>query len=106
MTWNPPAPRIGDSVDRRASYQLEYRARRADGEYRNMLATTNPRYVRRQVVDIARQKLESVGSLASGINNLLAGVLGQAELVAAKLADGAAPEAELRKNRGNGQTRL
>jgi len=33
------------SVDRRASYQVEYRARRADGEYRNMLATTNPRYV-------------------------------------------------------------
>ena len=34
-----------EGVDRRAGYQLEYRARRADGEYRHMLGTTAPRYI-------------------------------------------------------------
>ncbi len=48
----------------------------------------------------ARQKLESVGTLASGIahdfNNLLGGILAQAELGLADLADGSNPEAELK----------
>ena len=51
----------------------------------------------------ARQKLESVGMLASGIahdfNNLLGGVLAQAELGLADLAAGSNPEAELKSVR-------
>jgi two-component system, cell cycle sensor histidine kinase and response regulator CckA len=54
---------------------------------------------RAQEESFARQKLESVGTLASGIahdfNNLLGGVLAQAELGLAELAAGSNPEAEL-----------
>ena len=106
-----------EGVDKRASYQVEYRARRADGEYRHMLGTTSPRYVadvyagqvgtiiditdvkRRQDEDLARQKLESLGTLANGIahdfNNLLGGILSQAELASAELAEGTSPETEI-----------
>jgi PAS domain S-box-containing protein len=106
-----------DAVNRRASYQLEYRARRADGEYRHMLGTTAPRYIggeyaghmgsviditdlkRRQEQNVARQKLESVGMLANGIahdfNNLLGSVLAQSELGLAGLAAGESPKDEL-----------
>jgi PAS domain S-box-containing protein len=106
-----------EGVDRRASYQLEYRARRADGEYRNMLGTTSPRYAgnmylgqagsvvdvtdlkRRQDEGLARQKLESVGALASGIahdfNNLLGSVLAQAELGLEDSDSGVSPKEEL-----------
>jgi PAS domain S-box-containing protein len=49
---------------------------------------------------VARQKLESVGTLASGIahdfNNLLGGVLVQAELALGELAAGSNPEEELK----------
>jgi PAS domain S-box-containing protein len=105
------------SVESRTSYQLEYRARRADGEYRSMLSTTRPRYVgnqyagqmgsviditelkRRSEEDFARQKLESVGVLANGIahdfNNLLGSVLAQAELAQAEISSGANPVEEL-----------
>jgi PAS domain S-box-containing protein len=55
---------------------------------------------RSQQEDFARQKLESVGALASGIahdfNNLLGGVLAQAELGLGELAAGSNPEAELK----------
>jgi nitrogen-specific signal transduction histidine kinase len=48
----------------------------------------------------ARQKLESLGTLASGIahdfNNLLGGVLAQAELALGELAAGSRPEDELK----------
>jgi PAS domain S-box-containing protein len=48
---------------------------------------------------LARQKLESVGTLASGIahdfNNLLGGVLAQADLALAELRAGSSPEEEL-----------
>ena len=54
---------------------------------------------RAQEEAVARQKLESVGRLASGIahdfNNLLGGVLAQAELGLSELAAGSNPEAEL-----------
>ena len=105
------------SVESRSSYQLEYRARRVDGEYRSMLSTTRPRYVgnryagqtgsvidvtelkRRSEEDFARQKLESVGVLANGIahdfNNLLGSVLAQADLALAEIASGASPVEEL-----------
>jgi len=55
---------------------------------------------RAQKEDFARQKLESVGTLANGIahdfNNLLGGVLAQAELGLGELAAGSNPEAELK----------
>ena len=110
-----------DSVNKKAVYQIEYRVRRADGEYRNMVGTTSPRYIggvyagqvgtviditdlkRRQEKDLARQKLESLGTLAGGIahdfNNLLGGVLSQIELAECELADGKSPESEIRSIR-------
>lgn len=106
-----------EAVDRRTSYEIEYRARRADGEYRHMLGTTSPRYVgnsyaghvgsviditdlkRRQEQDAARQKWESLGTLAAGIahdfNNLMGGILAQAELAQAELADGTSADAKI-----------
>ena len=53
---------------------------------------------------LARQKLESVGTLASGIahdfNNLLGGVLAQAELALGELAAGSRRVEELKAIRG------
>jgi PAS domain S-box-containing protein len=58
---------------------------------------------REQEESLARQKLESLGTLASGIahdfNNLLGGVLAQAELAAAQLAAGSYPNDELKQIR-------
>jgi PAS domain S-box-containing protein len=55
---------------------------------------------RAQEETVARQKLESVGTLANGIahdfNNLLGGVLAQTELALAELAAGSSPEGELK----------
>ena len=55
---------------------------------------------RSQEEALARQKLESVGTLASGIahdfNNLLGGVLAQADLALAEYASGASPTAPLK----------
>jgi PAS domain S-box-containing protein len=54
---------------------------------------------RAQAESFAKEKLESIGMLASGIahdfNNLLGGMLGQAELALWQLAAGANPEEEL-----------
>jgi PAS domain S-box-containing protein len=54
---------------------------------------------RAQMEAFARQKLESLGTLASGIahdfNNLLGAVLAQAELASAELAAGTPPDQEL-----------
>ena len=107
-----------DAVNRRVGYQVEYRARRADGEYRHMLSTASPRYVGheyaghvgslvdvtdlklRQQEDLTRRKWETIGALASGIahdfNNLLGGVLAQAELALEELATGSSPHGELK----------
>jgi PAS domain S-box-containing protein len=58
---------------------------------------------RAQAESFARQKLESLGTLASGIahdfNNLLGGVLAQAELADAELAAGSSPQQELKEIR-------
>jgi nitrogen-specific signal transduction histidine kinase/ActR/RegA family two-component response regulator len=58
---------------------------------------------RAQAESLSRQKLESLGTLASGIahdfNNLLGGVLAQAELAAAEIAAGSDPRQELREIR-------
>ncbi|HEY6339877.1 MAG TPA: ATP-binding protein [Bryobacteraceae bacterium] len=61
------------------------------------LDVTEMRRAQRETFE--RQKLESVGTLASGIahdfNNLLGGVLAQAELAMGELAGGTPPEGEL-----------
>jgi two-component system, cell cycle sensor histidine kinase and response regulator CckA len=104
---------ISESFDRRRYCQLEYRLRRADGEYRCVLCNGVPRFERdgsfagylgglTDITDLkrsheaalARQKLESIGVLASGIahdfNNLLGGILADAELLQTELANNSA----------------
>lgn len=109
------------SFDARDSFRMEYRLRRADGEYRWVLDDGVPRFATGGVfvgyigscIDIsnlkraheehlAKQKLETVGSLASGIahdfNNILSGVLANSEVALAELA-GASPTQELERIR-------
>jgi two-component system CheB/CheR fusion protein len=110
------------SFHARHSFQMEYRARRADGEYRWLLDNGVPCFEADGVfvgyigscIDItdlkrtheehlAKQKLETVGTLAGGIahdfNNLLGGVLANSELALAELASGANPADELQRIR-------
>ena len=110
-------------VDARQNFQIEYRARRADGKYRCLLGNAVPRlgsdgsfegYIG-SCVDItdlklaheerlAEQKLETVGMLAGGIahdfNNLLGGVLAYSDLVLAELASGSGPAEGVQNIRG------
>jgi two-component system cell cycle sensor histidine kinase/response regulator CckA len=110
------------AFDARRSFQTEGRLRRADGEYRCVLATGAPRFETGSVflgyigscLDItdlkhahhkhlAEQKLETVGALAGGIahdfNNLLGGVLAHSELALTELASGSNPVEELQNIR-------
>ena len=108
------------SFDTRRRYQIEYRARRADGAYRWILDCGDPLlgpggefqgYIG-SCVDItdlklaqeavlSRQKLESVGLLAAGIahdfGNLMAGVISCADLALSEVADGSAASEEVQK---------
>jgi PAS domain S-box-containing protein len=91
---------------------LEYRLRRADGEYRTMMCRGVPRFEpggtfvgyigsviditelkRNQEEAIAREKLESLGVLAAGIahdfNNLLASILANSQLLTSELNENA-----------------
>jgi PAS domain S-box-containing protein len=110
------------SFDARRSFQIEYRLRRADGEYRWLLSKGIPRFEPSGVfvgyigsclditdlksaheAHVARRNMETVGTLASGIahdfNNLLGGVLASAELALAELSEGSEPAKELRRIR-------
>lgn len=98
------------SFDVRRNFQMEYRLRRADGEYRWLIDKGVPRFEPGGVFagyigscvditdiklaheeDLNRQKLETVGLLASGIahdfNNLLGVVLANTELALAEMAE-------------------
>jgi two-component system cell cycle sensor histidine kinase/response regulator CckA len=98
------------SFNARRFCQIEYRLRRADGEYRSILCSGVPRYEPRgafagytascmDITDLKRdqehvlatQKLESLGVLAGGIahdfNNLLGSILAESELMMEDLAD-------------------
>jgi PAS domain S-box-containing protein len=102
---------------------LEYRLRRADGEYRWISCSGVPRWsadgafagyiascvdvtdVKRAQLDaFDQQKLESMRLLAGGIahdlNNLLSAIQAQAELVEAEAAAGLSPEIAIRRLRG------
>jgi PAS domain S-box-containing protein len=110
------------SLEPRENCELEYRLRRADGEYRDILCTGVPRFGQSHsfkgyiasCIDLteikrteeearARHNLESLGVLAGGIahdfNNLLGGALAYVELAEAQVEQGVSPKEELQQIR-------
>ena len=110
---------VRDCLAKKRGNSIEHRIARPNGDLRTLSCTSEVLVdeegmpvrlfgtcqdvtdVRReQEESFARQKLESVGTLAGGIahdfNNLLGGVLGQAELALMELEMGSAPEEELK----------
>jgi two-component system, cell cycle sensor histidine kinase and response regulator CckA len=110
---------IKDSLERKVGHSIEYQLALSGGDLRTISCTwevsvddagapvrifgtcqdiTESR--RAQAEAFARQKLESIGVLASGIahdfNNLLGAVLAQTELAIAELAAGSRPDEELK----------
>ncbi|HTS63745.1 MAG TPA: ATP-binding protein [Candidatus Acidoferrales bacterium] len=110
------------SLAARGACRMEYRLRRADGQYRYIMCTGVPRlepdgafggYIA-SCLDLTdmklaqeeaaeRQNLESLGVLAGGIahdfNNLLGGTLAYSELAQLKIEEGIPPADELRQIR-------
>jgi two-component system, cell cycle sensor histidine kinase and response regulator CckA len=107
--------RLASAYSARSECRMEYRLRRADGEYRDVLCKSVPRFEpggfagyiacltditdlkRGQPEALARQKLESLGVLASGIahdfNSLLGGITADSEALLGEL-EGASPARE------------
>jgi signal transduction histidine kinase/CheY-like chemotaxis protein len=113
------ANEIQRGITAKSGCATEFRIVRPNGDVRTVTFTSqvlldeegSPRHIfgacqdvtddrRTQEEALARQKLETVGTLANGIahdfNNLLGSVLTQAELALSELAAGSHPEEELR----------
>jgi PAS domain S-box-containing protein len=113
---------IRECLSEKRGGSVEFEIARPDGDVRTVTSTAegsldengSPQRVfgilqditdarRAQEESLARQKLESVGTLASGIahdfNNLLGGVMAQAELALEEYQAGASPEEELKRIR-------
>jgi PAS domain S-box-containing protein len=108
------------AYDARSNCHVEYRLRRADGQYRSVAWNGVPRFApqgdfegyiiscfditdvkRAQEEAMARQKLESMGLMAGGIahdfGNLLGTIIASAELAATERDEGLSPEDELQR---------